>query len=240
MASKIEDQEQPGLGEALLKHLHSKDETYPATIKDFEDAQPHLSEEHKSKSIITGTAGDLEVSCKRSLRETDFIPVPFMPTEDHTKPIPWKELTPEDQKEVLTWSHKHVQGINNDIENIKKLIPVYPTGKICDGFHTFDELYDMRLALTIALFKQLYDKYTKKYQVNPIWKSKLHEDGTMFENFFVVGAFPPSQHFGEHETITFHYPIEHWNSFWFAAILDKAPPFDGHTAKDVMERLKNL
>lgn len=116
------------------------------------------------------------------------------------------------------------------------------TDDISDGFHTFGELYEFRCALTNALFKQLFFKAYELSRnnefgpfINPIWKSRLHSDGSMFPGFFIVGySFIPGK------MITFHYPESAWNLFDCAQILEKAPEWDGHTSADVLERIKNL
>lgn len=112
---------------------------------------------------------------------------------------------------------------------------VLKSGEISDGFHTFDELYEMRLALTIALFWKVRYKVELGTTYVMVWRSKLHSDGTMFDDFFIVG-------YGKKpgEYITFHYPLSEWNNFSFCETLDKAPEWDGHTDKDVIQRLKSL
>lgn len=116
------------------------------------------------------------------------------------------------------------------------------TTDISDGFHTFGELYEFRCALTNALFKQLFFKAYELNRnnefgpfINPIWKSRLHSDGTMFPGFFIIGySTIPGQ------MITFHYPEEAWELFDYARVSDNAPEWDGHTSADVLERIKNL
>jgi hypothetical protein len=94
--------------------------------------------------------------------------------------------------------------------------------KVSDGYHTFEELYEQRLYLTATLFNQ--NKHIS-------WKSKQHDDGSMFEgNVFVVGIETENGQF------TYHYKIKHWDLFDIPEI-DKAPKWDGHTAKDVKRLL---
>jgi len=114
------------------------------------------------------------------------------------------------------------------------------TNLISDGYHTFGELYEHRIVLYIILLRTaeaqmdgmnaepLYDKGT-------FWKSKAHSDGSVWDGWFILGAFtePGKQ-------ITYHLPIEKWDECFFAKELDKAPEWDGHTSADVLERLKNL
>ena len=96
---------------------------------------------------------------------------------------------------------------------------------VSDGYHTFDELYEHRHMLFMALIRE-----------NPAraWRSRLHEDGTMFDGWFVAGIDLPKT-----GMITYHMPMRLW------PLLDgilgeskRAPPWDGHTAADVVERLR--
>ena len=106
------------------------------------------------------------------------------------------------------------------------------TNLISDGYHTFGELYDHRIALFIALCKVVH--YSDKYEF-PVWRSKLHSDGSSFDGWFVLGIG-----FKKGEQITYHLPIKDWEKCWFAKELDKAPDFDGHSSNDVLERLRVL
>jgi hypothetical protein len=102
------------------------------------------------------------------------------------------------------------------------------TGKISDGYHTFDELYDHRITLWIALCRKLHRIY-------PIWRSKLHSDGSTFEGWFVLGI---NRRAGTQ--MTYHLPLSRWDETDFAETLERAPEWDGHTPADVLERLKTL
>ncbi len=105
----------------------------------------------------------------------------------------------------------------------------------CDGYHTFDELYEHRISLYIQLCKQIYlQPYsnTKKYD---IWRSKKHHDGTMFDGMFIMGIGT-----GKGKQITYHLPLKKWMETRFAKTLDFAPKFDNHTSDDVLKRLNTL
>lgn len=115
--------------------------------------------------------------------------------------------------------------------------------KISDGYHTFDELYDHRITLYIALCKSkqdwIYspalrnmhpDGYSKK-----VWRSQLHSDGSNYDGWFILGINRKKG-----EQITYHIPNERWNQTEFAETIKKAPKFDGHTSQDVLERLKKV
>jgi hypothetical protein len=107
----------------------------------------------------------------------------------------------------------------------------------CDGYHTFDELYEHRIELFIALCKA-YEKIGDEWGSGGIevWKSKKHSDGELAfgGTWFVLGIGTEKG-----EQITYHLPIAKWEEAP-GDILDKAPEFDGHTSEDVLNRLKSL
>ena len=100
-----------------------------------------------------------------------------------------------------------------------------------DGYHTFDELYEHRHALFIALCRELAAART----TNPVWRSRLHADGTMFPDWFVMGI---NREHGQQ--ITYHMPAYLWAETGCAETLDHAPEFDGHTPANVLQRLGRL
>jgi hypothetical protein len=138
--------------------------------------------------------------------------------------------------------------LGQQIVNVKAMTDAgWNVSSISDGYHTFQQLYDMRLALTVAAFKGY------SWSVWPdgpipalhearqmVWRSKLHADGTMFDDYFIVGLDRVIGDRLKIGYITFHYHIDHWNKFDFCKVLDKAPEWDGHTDKDVIERLLSL
>lgn len=106
----------------------------------------------------------------------------------------------------------------------------------CDGYHTFNELYDHRITLYIALCKQVsHQPYSS--DMYAVWRSKRHSDGSLpFSGlWFVLGIGK-----GAWSQITYHLPIDRWNDTNFAETLEKAPDWDGHTSDNVLARLKNL
>lgn len=108
------------------------------------------------------------------------------------------------------------------------------TGKISDGYHTFDELYEHRQTLWIALCRLYADK-TSRCEDEGVWKSKFHSDGSCYPNWFVLGIGKSAGH-----QITYHVPMDYWDECDFAPEFDKAPDFDGHTSADVLKRIKRL
>lgn len=88
---------------------------------------------------------------------------------------------------------------------------------IKDNFHTMSELYFNRLILFSVIVKQFKDK---------AFKSKKHEDGSMFEDFFIVGLETPQGQY------SYHYHIKYWDMF-DCKELEYAPEYDGHESSDI-------
>lgn len=98
-------------------------------------------------------------------------------------------------------------------------------GEISDGYHTFNELYEHRHILFICLCDS----------VPNAWKSKLHSDGTMFDDMFIMGINDEKG-----KQITYHLPINLWDRCEFIRTTNNAPEWDGHTSDDVLKRLMEL
>ena len=95
-------------------------------------------------------------------------------------------------------------------------------GETSDGYHTFNELYEHRHTLFIAL-----SKFTDS------WKSRLHDDGSALPGWFIAGIDTPM---GQ---ATYHLPDKHWHALTSKELLH-APKWDGHTSNDVLTRLMTL
>lgn len=99
------------------------------------------------------------------------------------------------------------------------------TGLVSDGFHTFDELYNHRCTLFLALMHS-------RPEIS--WISTKHFDGTSLDGWFISGMRLKTGDVG------YHIP----NSMWplaketGAIVLDRAPKWDGHTADDVVKRIQ--
>ncbi len=102
---------------------------------------------------------------------------------------------------------------------------------ISDGYHTFGELYEFRKMYNAALFNEWAE--AERYEVH---KSLKHNDGGVCFGggwFIVVAVLPDGQ-------ITNHYKNEDWDLFRLP-VKDKAMyKYDGHTGKDVLDRLKSI
>ena len=95
------------------------------------------------------------------------------------------------------------------------------TGEISDGYHTFNELYYHRMILFSLICKMFAAQ---------AWKSWLHADGTMFDDYFIVGITTPEGNY------TYHYHKQYWDMFQ-VPVLDKAPEWDGHKPEDITRLL---
>ncbi len=109
-----------------------------------------------------------------------------------------------------------------------KLVLPCDVGEVSDGFHTFNELYEHRVTLFIVLMLS--------YQLHS-WIAKKHSDGSELDGWFIAGMNLPIG------AITYHLPMDKWDyiveNSSNVEVLDIAPEWDGHTASDVIERLKN-
>ncbi len=112
---------------------------------------------------------------------------------------------------------------------------------ISDGYHTFNELYDIRLAYNVALFNMLYNMdNSNKYT---IFKAKKHFDGTMWDNYFIVVGILPvydSNNKITYKQISNHYDIKHWNKFKIPSYETSPIEYDGHTTQNCIDTLINL
>ena len=104
-----------------------------------------------------------------------------------------------------------------------KEAPGQDRSKLSDGYHTFEELYQHRHALFLNLLR---------LNTARSWASKIHHDGTSFEGWFVAGMDIPG---GQ---ISYHLPNDLWSLMEDMGIAkDRAPEWDGHTAKETCFRL---
>ena len=133
-----------------------------------------------------------------------------------------------------------VQEINQIILD-NKSNPDFKENDICDGYHTFNELYEFRKVYNAALFNfwanDFYAGYggdgDNPYDVHKSWR---HSDGKLCFGggwFIVVAMLPTGQ-------ISNHYKAEDWDLFKIPETEKALFPYDGHTGKDVLERLKAL
>lgn len=133
---------------------------------------------------------------------------------------------------------KWVEEVANEpiVKAFSKLLDTYAdevrretiTGETSDGFHSFNELYEFRKIFNAVLFNQWAKD--KMYFVH---KSKKHSDGEdCFGGgwFIVMATLPTGQ-------ISNHYEMKDWDLFQ-CQIQERADKWDGHTATDVLDRLR--
>ncbi|GGP07293.1 WDGH domain-containing protein [Oceanobacillus neutriphilus] len=95
------------------------------------------------------------------------------------------------------------------------------TDKVSDTYHTFEELYYHRMVLFSIICKQSNER---------AWKSWQHDDGTMFDGYFIVGVETVEGHY------TYHYHEKYWEMFDVQE-LERAPEYDGHKPEDISRLL---
>lgn len=123
---------------------------------------------------------------------------------------------------VVTATIKKINNHDVDIEerldNINQQInKLSDKGKISDGSHTFDELYHHRM----ILFAVICNSHPQR-----AWKSWKHSDGSMFDNYFIVGISTPEGNY------SYHYHEDNWDYFDVKE-LEFAPEWDGHLPRDI-------
>ena len=121
------------------------------------------------------------------------------------------------------------------------IISLHPNkSKFSDGYHTFEEYENLRLAYNVALFNEWASQaeYTSSgFEILPVkhdvHKSTRHHDGELCFGggwFIVVANLPSGQ-------ISNHYEMKHWDLFRVPAVEKAKYEWDGHTSEDVIKRL---
>lgn len=121
-----------------------------------------------------------------------------------------------------------------NINEFKKINDgILDVGEITDGYHTFNELYNFRMLYNAAFFN-LFAKTGGK-----VFKSPRHSDGEFCfgGGWFIVQALLPIGD-NEYAQISNHYEMKYWHLFKVES-LEQAEEWDGHTEKDVQDRLTN-
>ena len=142
--------------------------------------------------------------------------------KDYMEFVKTLRINPSDMRVGELYPHH----INDMIRDCKEDMIQCDTGKISDGYHTFDDLYHHRTILFAALVN-----------TNPwrfyAWKSKCHHDpiaDPMYEGYFIVGVDTP------YGPATYHCNLVYWDLFDCKEV-DTAPPFDGHTPDEAIYRI---
>jgi mRNA-degrading endonuclease YafQ of YafQ-DinJ toxin-antitoxin module len=114
---------------------------------------------------------------------------------------------------------------------INYLIKKFSLKNISDKYHTHEELYEFRKLYNAALFNEW--NLSNKYNVH---KSIRHYDNELCfgGGWFIVSAMLPTG------LISNHYKLKDWDLFQVPEVPKALFEFDGHTGKEVLERLTNL
>ena len=139
-----------------------------------------------------------------------------------------------------------IDKINQIIQESK--IDGKDVSQVSDGWHTFSDLYDIRLAYNVALFNEwgsqpetgscLFGQHSMNLlcSKHDVHKSQRHHDGELCFGggwFIVVVNLPSGQ-------ISNHYEMKHWDLFKIPSYEKAKYEWDGHTSEDVINRLKSL
>ena len=139
------------------------------------------------------------------------------------------------------------------IAEINKLIQELSSeerGKVSDGYHDFNTLYEFRKVYNAALFNEWASDWrrnkelreagkmigkltTTKHDVHKSWR---HHDGELCfggDWFIVVAVLPTGQ-------ISNHYHASDWDLFRIPEAEKSKYEWDGHSSSDVLNRLKAL
>lgn len=103
-------------------------------------------------------------------------------------------------------------------------------GETSDGYHTFDELYDHRRALTAAL-AEMVTRFV--WMDQSAWRSRNHHplDSAIYDGYFIVGIDLPTG------TVTYHYNNQYWDDFKNVPEVEHAPKWDGAGPEATVTRL---
>lgn len=105
------------------------------------------------------------------------------------------------------------------------------TNEVSDGYHTFAELYEFRKLYHAVLVNTWHQNQQYKS-----YKSRRHSNGELCFGggwFIVLTILPSGQ-------ISNHYEEKDWNLFNIPVVDIPPDVFDGHTAEDVLDRLRLL
>ena len=119
--------------------------------------------------------------------------------------------------------------------------PTRATGDTSDGYHTFQQLYDQRSALLAALCNSIVIAINlagvdESCYPNFVFKSRRLHGGEAVDGYFLVGINCVSDTDSPAKWATWHCEDKWWDAN-VAPELELAPEWDGHTARDALERL---
>lgn len=184
---------------------------------------------------------------------------PYHPDFKGNNPVEWIQNAANEAAQVLSRTPpKQSETVEGDVQTVLELLddPLYidfhskeyamiPASEIplihatlsnskqsetvdentSDGYHTFKELYEHRHILFFAVLAANPSK---------AWKSKLHDDGSFMEGWFIAGI---ETDLGQ---ATYHLPLRMWGLFADVFEVEKAPKWDGHNSEDVLIRIREM
>ena len=127
-----------------------------------------------------------------------------------------------------TWEDIEKTNVLSCIAVKKAVKNMCESGKISDGYHTFNELYRYRMLYNAAFFNSISNMSDLK-----VIKSKKDSTGqSCFGGgwFVVMATLPTGQ-------ISNHYEMKYWDLFNVDEV-DKAYQWDGHTPQEAANRLE--
>lgn len=113
----------------------------------------------------------------------------------------------------------NIEEINSEIKKLEE--SGIDVDLISDNYHTFGELYLHRMILFASILNDNKDIS---------FKSKKHDDGTMYSDYFICGIKTKKGYY------TYHYNLKYWD-FFNINELPKAPAWDGHKPSDIYRLL---
>jgi len=122
--------------------------------------------------------------------------------------------------------------LNNFIQELSKAKKM-SVGKLSDGHHSFQELYEHRNLLFITIARMLHD------EGNWTWKSVKDKHGKDLKGWFILGVDYIYPDLAELLQITYHLPMSVWKYCKFANTVNKSQ-WNGHTSQDVIKQLKQM
>ena len=120
-------------------------------------------------------------------------------------------------------STKKIKPIQDQIDSLKS---GRDKRKLSDGYHTFEELYEHRCVLWLALLA-MFESETNLQ----IIKALKHNDGTFLEDWFLSCVVINGKQ------ISYHLPMKYWDKIAGKAYEVSPLEFDGHTSDDVVKIL---
>ncbi|MGI9278725.1 MAG: hypothetical protein ACR2PX_03735 [Endozoicomonas sp.] len=109
-----------------------------------------------------------------------------------------------------------------------QLILPCDVSQVSDGYHTFEELYEHRCLLWINLLNLIHQS---EHSTETVYKTRKDDRDNEMEGWFIAALEIPGD-----MQLTYHLPEELWPLLNIPE-MEKNLYYDGHTSKDVADRL---